>query len=389
MSFSVSKACEVIIDLVDGDNFIAAQSNPLRIVQESELVHFWGDMHGQSEETIGNNSARQYFEFARDKAFIDATGHQGNDLQITNEFWGELDRLSAEFNVDGSFVVLPWDMNGQAIPDWVEIAMSIFLKRVVNSTFISCVLVEDQSDIDTDCNSAAELFEALTDHKEFDVVSYAHCGGRYADVKLAHDGHFEKIYGNSLSWGTFEWLVQDALEMGYRCGIVSNSDGHKGRPGASYPGASLFGAVGGLTCFLMPELSRKAMLDCIRKRHHYGTTGGHGGRMIIDVQASFDKEGTLYHDDPNLGPAEGAVTQSAIMGDIVHFPEGGAKFLADIIGAAPIERIDIFNGLDHIETIRPYRKEELGNRIRVVWEGAEYSGPIPPGDLGWLGSTVR
>ncbi len=370
---SVSTACEVIIDLVDVDNFIAAQSNPLRIVQESELVHFWGDMHGQSEETIGNNSARQYFEFARDKAFIDATGHQGNDFQITNEFWGELDRLSAEFNVDGSFVVLPgyeWSGNTGLGGDR-NVYFSEEGRQIRRS---SHALVEDQSDIDTDCNSAAELFEALTDHKEFDVVSYAHCGGRYADVKLAHDGHFEKSMEIHSSWGTFEWLVQDALEMGYRCGIVSNSDGHKGRPGASYPGASLFGAVGGLTFFLMPELSRKAMLDCIRKRHHYGTTGGHGGRMIIDVQASFDKEGTLYHDDPNLGPAEGAVTQSAIMGDIVHVPEGGAKFSADIIGAAPIELIDIFNGLDHIETIRPYRKEELGNRIRVVWEGAEYRG---------------
>ena len=49
-------------------------------------------------------------------------------------------------------------------------------------------------------------------------------------------------------WGTFEWLVQDALEQGYRVGIVANSDGHKGRHGASHPGASLFGAYGGLSC---------------------------------------------------------------------------------------------------------------------------------------------
>ena len=76
------------------------------------------------------------------------------------------------------------------------------------------------------------------------------------------------------SWGTFEWLVQDAFEMGYRVGIVANSDGHKGRPGASYPGARKFGAIGGLTCLLMPELTRAALLDCLRKRHHYATTGG-------------------------------------------------------------------------------------------------------------------
>ena len=44
-----------------------------------------------------------------------------------------------------------------------------------------------------------------------------------------------------------------------RVGIVANSDGHKGRPGASYPGAALFGAVGGLTCFLVPELTRQSI----------------------------------------------------------------------------------------------------------------------------------
>ena len=31
-------------------------------------------------------------------------------------------------------------------------------------------------------------------------------------------------------------------EKGYRVGIVGNSDGHKGRPGSCYPGASFFGS---------------------------------------------------------------------------------------------------------------------------------------------------
>jgi hypothetical protein len=176
------------------------------------------------------------------------------------------------------------------------------------------------------------------------------------------------------SWGTFEWLAQDAFEMGYRTGIVANSDGHKGRPGASYPGASLFGAVGGLTCLLMPALTREAVLDCLRKRRHYATTGSHGGRMVIGVSAAFDADATLYHDDPALGPAEGHVSRTAMMGDIVHLPGGEVELAIDILAAAPIERVDLFNGLEPIETIRPYGPDRLGNRIRVMWEGAEYRG---------------
>ncbi len=107
-------------------------------------------------------------------------------------------------------------------------------------------------------------------------MCFAHCGGRYADIGLAHDGRFERSVEVHSSWGTFEWLVHDALKAGYRVGIVANSDGHKGRPGASYAGAGKFGAIGGLTCYLMPELSRGALLDCLRKRRHYATIGRSG-----------------------------------------------------------------------------------------------------------------
>ena len=70
----------------------------------------------------------------------------------------------------------------------------------------------------------------------------AHVGGRYADIKYAHDGALETAVEVHSAWGTFEWLVRDAFEKGFRVGIVANSDGHKGRPGACYPGASFFGS---------------------------------------------------------------------------------------------------------------------------------------------------
>jgi hypothetical protein len=372
-NLSVKAAGDVTLEFYHPDGSIAAEANPLRVVDEATLIPFWGDLHGQSEESIGTNSADQYFAFARDRAFVDATGHQANDFQVTNDFWRELDRLSAQYDKTNEFVVLPgyeWSGNTPMGGDR-NVYFSTEGRQIRRS---SHALIEDVSDIDTDSNTAAELFEDLAAEREWDVVTFAHCGGRYADVKLAHDGRFEKSMEVHSSWGTFEWIVQDALEMGYRSGIVANSDGHKGRPGASYPGASLFGAVGGLTCMLTNELSRGAILDCLRKRHHYATTGGHGGRMVIDVDTKFSQEGTLYHDDPNLGPAEGQASSSAMMGDIVHLPSGEMEIDVDVLCTAPIERVDIFNGLDHVETVRPYSNDDLGNRIRVMWEGAEYRG---------------
>ena len=378
------EAGDLAIDFHDDSGGVIASTNPIRIEENPASRHFWGDIHGQSEETIGTGSAEDYFKFARDRAFVDVTGHQGNDFQITNEFWRHLDELCARYNQDGAFVTIPgYEWSGNTGLGGDRNVYFAAEGRTIRRS--SHALVSDHSDIGTDCNSATELFAAFAENDEEDVVIYAHCGGRYADIELAHDGRFEKSMEIHSSWGTFEWLVHDAFRLGYRVGIVANSDGHKGRPGASYPGAALFGAVGGLTCFLTDRLSRESILDCIRKRHHYATTGGAHGRPLITVTAQFPQGGTLYHDDPRHGRDTGYEAHSAQMGDIVHLADGDARLEVEVRASTPIERIDIFNGLDHVETIRPFEKEELGNRIRVIWEGAEYRGRFR--QVSWDGSA--
>jgi hypothetical protein len=237
--------------------------------------------------------------------------------------------------------------------------------------------VDDLSDLASDANSADDLFQALKDE---DCVVIAHIGGRYADIKMAHDVRIERSVEVHSDWGTFEWLIQDALEQGYRVGIVANSDGHKGRHGASHPGASLFGAYGGLTCLLAEELTRASLFEALRRRHHYATTGC---RMLLDVRADFAGGALLFADDPNLGGATGTPVRTAMMGDILRSDDADVEFSVDAIASAPIERVEIRNGLEVLETWRPYAESAsecstsgnaLGRRIRVIWEGSEYRG---------------
>lgn len=358
----------------DADGAVVCSANPLEVVAaDTALLPFWVDLHGQSEETIGTGSAYEYFAFARDLAPVDATGHQGNDFQITKAFWTHLDQLTDDFEVPGRFLAVPgyeWSGNTGLGGD-----RNVFFPTTGRQIRRSShALLSDQSDIDTDAHTAADLFRAFAENGEFDVVCYAHCGGRYADIAAAHDGRFEKSVEVHSSWGTFEWLLHDAFELGYRVGVVANSDGHKGRPGASYPGASMFGAIGGLTCLLMPELSRTALFECQRRRRHYGTSGGPTGRPLIDLAARFDQPGTIYHDDPALGPATGYPGDAALIGDIVHLPEGSCHISGRIAAAAPIERIDIFNGRELVKTISPHAPAPESTRLRILWEGAEYRG---------------
>jgi hypothetical protein len=360
-------AGELVIEVLDEAGRVLCVSNPLRIVATAALLPFWGDLHGQSEETIGTNSARDLIEFARDRAFLDVMSHQGNDFQITTPFWEELNRLTAEFNRDGEFIIYPgyeWSGNTGLGGD-----RNVLFRQEGRQIHRSHhALVGDLSDVETDANSAEDLFTALKDE---DCVVFAHIGGRYADIKMAHDARIERAVEVHSDWGTFEWLLGDAFEQGYRVGILANSDGHKGRHGASHPGASLFGAYGGLSCLLATELTRPALFAALRKRHHYATTGC---RAILDTAVLFDRDADLYGDDPNQGGQVAAHVRRAMMGDILRTADDAVTFTVDFVGSAPLERIEIRNRMALLETVRPFETAQLGRRIRVIWEGSEYRG---------------
>ena len=363
---SVSGKGDLFIQLNDSSGNFVCRSNPLKIVEDSELLPYWGELHGQSEETIGTNSIDEYFAFARDKAGLDVIVHQGNDFQITNEFWEKIQLLTQEFLDEGKIVTFPgyeWSGNTGLGGD----RNVLFFKEGESIRRSSHALVSDLSDLDTDCNSSDALFKSL---KGTETVVFAHVGGRYADIQ-SHEGNLERSIEIHSAWGTFEWLLQDALSKGYRVGIVSNSDGHKGRPGASYPGASMFGSYGGLTCMLAGELTRESIWESLLRRHHYGTTGN---RMFMDVRVQLNKPGRSFLEDPQLCESESESTQVGIMGDIIQTTENEVTLQLEIIASAPIEKLEIRNGLSILETVRPYKESELGKRIRVIWAGAEYRG---------------
>ena len=363
-------AGDVAIRVLDEQDKELCRSNPLRAAaRDMPLVHFWGDTHGQSNETLGTNDARAYFEFGRDKAFLDVMGHQGNDFQITGAFWRELNELSRAFDKPGSFVCIPgyeWSAN-TAVGGDRNVHYRHEGETIHRSSHAQIADATDIIDEKSDAHTAQELFEKL---KGKDCVVMAHVGGRYADVKFAHDPMETAVEVHS-AWGTFEWIVRDAFEKNYRVGIVGNSDGHKGRPGACYPGASFFGSYGGLTCFLADRLDRDAIFESMRRRRHYATTGN---RALLNVSVTTAAPAEVFLRDPAAGPAKSEKAQRLLMGDIARVADDEVELAIEVIGSAPIERLDVFDGLDLLETVRPYGAGDLGRRVRLVYEGAEYRG---------------
>jgi hypothetical protein len=342
----------------DSATGLMVESNPIQVVAAIPALRpYWGDLHGQSEETIGSNSIGDYYRFGRDYARLDVASHQGNDFQVTDDLWDRVNEAAERYNQPGEFVTFPgyeWSGNTPLGGD-----RNIYFAGAGGRIVHSCtdLLPGQDSEYDT-ARTAAELFETLAERgsprtaRRPRAFAYAHVGGRYADLRM-HDDAIELAVEVHSAWGTFEWLVEDALRLGYRVGICANSDGHKGRPGASYPGARKFGSYGGLTCFLARELTREAIFEALLKRHFYATTGN---RCLVDVQL------------------EGEGGERAMMGDVVAAGGGPWSLHVHVAGTAPIESVQVRNGSQVLRTIRPYGEADLANRVMVVWRGAEVKG---------------
>ncbi|MBY8976875.1 DUF3604 domain-containing protein [Rhodobacteraceae bacterium NNCM2] len=356
----------VRVTLTAPDGTPLAISNPI-VIRDAPDAGYWGDLHGQSGETVGIGTIEEYQGFARDIAFLDVSGHQSNDFQTTTPFWEHINRTTAAFNESGRFVIFPgyeWSGNTPVGGDH-----NVFFReegRQIRRS--SHAMLADRSDLDTDANTLDTLFSALRGE---DCVLWSHVGGRPADVSFAHDPALKTAVEVHSNWGMFEWILTDSIALGHRIGVVANSDGHKGRPGAGPPGATEFGAYGGLTCFLAPELTREAIFEAMRRRHHYGTSGS---RITLDLRTEFAGEAFVFERDPRHFDAAATPTREAMMGDIIRTADPQMSLSISIDAPAPIERVDVMQGSDLIQCLRPYQASDLGNRVRVLWQGAEYRG---------------
>jgi len=326
-----------------GDSSVEFESNPLVSVSEGQEKKVWADMHGQSGETIGTGSIEEYFRFARDLACVDVAGHQGNDFQITRDFWAKLQGVTATFNEEERFITFPgyeWSGN-TAVGGDRNIYFRTEGNHIRRSSHALCPDVLDAGD---DCTNVGDLFEELSAE---DCLVVPHVGGRYADVHQ-HAPELERSVEVHSAWGTFEWILHDAIRDGHIVGIVAMSDGHKGRPGASHPGRGKFGSYGGLTCLSVDALTRDEVWNAFRNRHHYATTGA---RTVLFLDGTELKSG-----------------YSLRMGDYLQLAAADKlRLSARYVGTGPVLAVDVFNGLDLVEH---RRIPGHGDRILVSWSGS-------------------
>ncbi len=335
------------LSVKDAKTGLVGQTNPILVSREERYGRFWGDLHGQSEETIGTNTIRDYFRFARDFGFLDICAHQGNDFQISDVFWKKIQATTRKFYEPGRLVTFPgWEWSGNT---GLGGDRNVWFREEGGPIGRSShALLSPREARGSCCETVEELFDRLRDCGR-EVMMIPHVGGRYADLSR-HDPNLEWAVEVHSAWGTFEWMLAEAFARGHRLAIVANSDGHKGRPGASYPGGSTFGSYGGLTCVLAKRLTRKSVWEAFRARRVYATTGA---RVYLD----FETEDGI--------PMGGLLTTRS---------RSGPGFRIRVCGTAPIERVEVRNGMRVVKCFRTYTSADLSHRLKLLWEGAEVRG---------------
>ena len=343
----------------DEDAGLKSASNPV-IATEDAPEHrlYWGDPHGG--QVVDALKIGDFFKYARDVAGIHFAGFQRNDPAITTDAYEVQQQAEREHYEPGRFVPLPgyeWsattDRGGHHNVYFRRFDQD--LRRSGHGPHL------DAWDIDTDLPHVLEM------HAEFrysDIVVTPHVGGVAADLQY-HEPQIEPALEITSTHGQFEWFLKESIERNYKMGFIGGSDCYTGRPGDDQPGFQLRRyQKAGLTGVYATDLTLDGVLAGMKARRVYATSGV---RIVAAVSADGHFMGSEYS------------TASP--------PEISVK----IIGAGPLERVELFRGLELIHC------EELSsgtssNRVRVTWEGASrrtsYSGVVWDGSIKTTGGSI-
>ena len=280
---------------------------------------YWGDIHGQTETSVGTGTVEEYLAFGRDVAALDFVSHCANDFQITKSHWQETKDEIRKFHAPGryvTFLAYEWSGNTPAGGDHNVYYLGDDGPLHRSSHW----QLADKSDEPDDRYPISELHETLRGRD--DVMIIPHIGGRHANLDFFDAAHTPFIEIASVH-GVFEWFAEDALRRGLRVGFVADSDDHTGRPGATYPSGSdvHFGMPGGLLAAYSENLTRESLWEAFWARRVYGTTGE---RIILKVHADGHPMGDEYNDEPAACRRGGSDRHRAVGNGRVVARHGGS-----------------------------------------------------------------
>ena len=333
-------------------HYLSCSSNPCICEDQQPYKLYWGDMHGQTDITIGTGSLDEYYSFAKGPGALDFTGWQGNDFEIDHKRWDMVRQKTEEYNQEHEFLVYlgyEWSGNYPGGGDH-----NVWFLHDEDHFYPSSHWTRDADFAEGDRWDRYPVNKMLDEYRgRDDVMIVPHIGGRpgnldYCDTDMIHNIEIHSHHG------TFEWFAKDAMKRKLKVGFVASGDDHTCRPGLSYPlqntgqEANAFDTKSGLVAVYARELTREAVWEALNARRCYAVTFN---RMILDVRIN-----------------------DAVMGEEV-ITAGLPELKVTAIGQTPIDHVEIYRDDELVNQYYNYVPAEDGRkRVKILWSGVRSIG---------------
>jgi hypothetical protein len=335
-------------------------SNPLDIVDDNENhAHrvYWGEIHAHTEMSDGSGDYSELYRYAREEGCLEFAAASDHADFFSDDQWLWMQDVTNAWNQPGSFVTLVgYERGGKDRDRNVYTSRSrlkLFRGRYPPTSSLDVVWGHFHGD-----EKVVGGVHALVAHG----VSWEHW--------QHHDPSVERFLEIYSMWGANdfrdsplvpewldEWIAQglikppmsanELLQKGAKLGFTGGGDCHQGHCGfvSESPDGQVFNAYMnfrcGMTAAVMPHLDRASLIQALRNRQTYATTGA---RILLDFTAS-----------------------GLAMGSIGSVQEVECK--AEVHGVAPLTRIEI------IKDGRIAWSEELDDLdVETRWRDPEPTG---------------
>ncbi len=298
-----------VIDARTGDGEIKGRSNPVYRAERREKNRiYWGDIHVHTRDfSDGFGSGMDAYHYLREVSLLDFGGlgdhsFQGGhpaiqeiperDLHISSSDWKRVIRLARKNGRAGKFVGIPgyeWSGRRMAAPkDWPYPVVSDKCVHFADYREDNPIVYQNSPD----GNTPEKLYRRLRGTGAL-IVSHSTASAPMGTAWEAVKDRIEPVVEIYSMHGASEYLgnprplislrreghVHEALKKGLKLGFIAGGDDHYTHPGCRTEQRRFFQCTlctkyrPGLTAVITDDFSLKGIINAIRRRHCYATTG--------------------------------------------------------------------------------------------------------------------